>query len=307
LNGEGFCDSIPSQRGQFEAGRDVSPWLSDRVRTRKDDEPLADLMFNDWQISHFHLGNVFATPKKVGPRPKGELLLFAHVKADRVTFLDLHPHGAWTMQQILRVLHQTSPQDMPEMKGVLGTQMGPLTDAELLQLRRAGVTAPIHLDGKVFLPPGLGISTSGHAARLAMRFNNLSKQIRNIHRRLKDNDLPHSLLRQLIIIGIPVRLGIKLRSDGCLVLHEKTRRITEGQGTSDPQTFSFGGCNLVPDPLGGDLPFKLGKGQQHIECQPAHRSGGAAAAARWAATAHCFLLGFQKGPAWRFCFPRSPP
>src|SRR5258706_13490234 len=26
----------------------------------------------------------------------------------------------------------------------------------------------------------------------------------------------------------------------------------------------------VPDAFGGDLPFELGKGQEHIECQPAH-------------------------------------
>jgi hypothetical protein len=121
--------TIKRLKTEFEVGGDVSPWLSDRVRNRKDD-PMADLMFNDWQISHFHLGNLFVSPSKVGPRPKGELLLFALVKADRVTFLELHPHGAWTMQQILSVLLQTSPKDMPELKGVLGTRSGGPTDTE---------------------------------------------------------------------------------------------------------------------------------------------------------------------------------
>ena len=154
--------AIGRLKALFMSGGDVSPWLSDRVRKRKDD-PFADLMFNDWQVSHFHLGNVFVAQDKVGPRPKGEMLLFVLVKADHATFLDVHQHGAWTTQQILHVLLQTNPKDMPELKGVLGTQSGGYTDDELLLLRKSGMTAPIQLDGKVFVPPGFGVSTSGHA------------------------------------------------------------------------------------------------------------------------------------------------
>jgi hypothetical protein len=217
--------AIKRLKTEFAVGRDVSPWLSDRVRNRKDD-PMADLMFNDWQVSHFHLGNVFVSRSKVGPRPQGELLLFALVKANRVTFLDLHPHGAWAMQQILHVLLQTSPQDMPEMKGVLGPRSGGgRTDEEHLKLRQSGLTAPIHLDGRMFLPPGLGVSTSGHATRIVFLFNNLSKQIRHIQGLFKDNNLPQQLLRKLAIVGVPARLGVKLRDDGCLIIHEKTRAI----------------------------------------------------------------------------------
>lgn len=216
--------AIQRLKTEFAVGRDVSPWLSDRVRNRKDD-PMADLMFNDWQISHFHLGTMFVSQSKVGPRPKGELLLFALVKADRVTFLDLHPHGAWTLQQILHVLLQTSPQDMPEMKGILGPQSGGLTDAEHLKARQNGLTVPVHLDGRVFLPPGLGVSNSGHATRLVRLFNNASKQIRHVHGLFRDNNLPQHLLRKFAIVGLPVRLGIKLRDDGCLIIHEKTRAI----------------------------------------------------------------------------------
>jgi hypothetical protein len=216
--------AIGRLKAEFESGRDVSPWLSDRVRKRKED-PLADLMFNDWQISHFHLGNLFVAPNKIGPRSNGELLLFALVKADYVTFLDLHPHGAWSTTQILRVLLRTSPQDMPEAKGIIGTQSGGATDAELLKARKAGYTAPIHIDGRVFFPPGLGVSGSRHAARLVLQFNRLSREIRNLHRRFTANDLPHQLLRQLSVMAIPARLGVHLREDGCMVLFEKTRAI----------------------------------------------------------------------------------
>ena len=50
--------------------------------------------------------------------------------------------------------------------------------------------------------------------------------------------------------------------------------IAEGQGTADPETLSLGGGDLVPDALGGDLPLELGKGQEHVERQPAHGGRG---------------------------------
>src|SRR6266446_9689796 len=50
--------------------------------------------------------------------------------------------------------------------------------------------------------------------------------------------------------------------------------ITEGEGTANPETLPLRGSNLVPDALGGDLPLELGKGQKHIESQPAHGGRG---------------------------------
>jgi hypothetical protein len=215
--------AIGQLKAELQLGGDVSPWLSDRVRKRKEDA-LADLMFNDWQISHFHLGRFFVSPDKVH---RQKLLLFALVKADRAVFLDILPHGpgTYTTTQILRVLFQTSPQDMIEWKGALGTQRGGYTDAELLQLRQAGISYKIQIDGRIFSPPGLGVSTSKHATRLVRHFNHFSREVRNLHRRFKENNLPHRLLRQFMIIGVPARLGIRLRDDGCLVLHEKSRAI----------------------------------------------------------------------------------
>ena len=46
--------------------------------------------------------------------------------------------------------------------------------------------------------------------------------------------------------------------------------IAQGEGATHPQPFALGRSNLVPDALGGDLPLELGKGQQHVEGEPAH-------------------------------------
>ncbi|WP_159011374.1 hypothetical protein [Bradyrhizobium sp. S69] len=109
--------AIEQLKAELERGRDVSPWLSDRVRKRKEDA-FADLMFNDWQISHFHLGSHFVAPDKV---ERTDECLFVLIKADRAVFLDVKRHGPenYTAREVLRILLRTSPEDLPEFKGVI--------------------------------------------------------------------------------------------------------------------------------------------------------------------------------------------
>src|SRR5882757_6944169 len=175
--------AIEQLKTELERGRNVSPWLSDRVRNRKADA-FADLMFNDWQISHFHLGSHFVAPDKV---ERTDDRLFALIKADHAVFLDVKGHGreTYTAQEVLRVLLRTSPEDLPEWKGAI-PQRGSSgwSDAELLELRQAGVSYSIQIDGRLFSPPGLGVSTSKHAGRIVVRqLNPLSKAIRSLMRR----------------------------------------------------------------------------------------------------------------------------
>ena len=47
--------------------------------------------------------------------------------------------------------------------------------------------------------------------------------------------------------------------------------VAQWRHAADPQALALGGGDLVPDALGGDLPFELGKRQQHVEGQPPHR------------------------------------
>ena len=53
---------------------------------KKASDPKADLMFNDWQILHFHLGTIFVTSKSVR---RTRDVLFAFIGSDHVVLLDL--------------------------------------------------------------------------------------------------------------------------------------------------------------------------------------------------------------------------
>src|ERR1700730_13843819 len=203
---------------------DVSPWLSDRVRKRKSD-PKADMMFNDWQISHFHLGNIFVTPHKIGRRKVTEdHLLFAYVSSNSAALLAVQAHGSWAMRDLLRILRDLSPGSVPELKGVLGTQSN-RTDEEIIALRQAGLSTTMEIDGRFFLPPGLGISNSRHATRLVRALQDLRKTIANVRIQLATGSLGPPILRELAkAVAVPVKLGVRLVG-GQLIILDKAREI----------------------------------------------------------------------------------
>src|SRR3984893_5095377 len=50
--------------------------------------------------------------------------------------------------------------------------------------------------------------------------------------------------------------------------------IAERHGSADPETLALGRGDLVAHPLADHLAFKLGKGEQHVEREPAHAGRG---------------------------------
>jgi len=208
---------------ELESGGDLAPWLSDQIRKRKAD-PKADLMFNDWQISHFHLGNVFVNPTKVSRTENGKLL-FAHISPERAVLLDVKQHGAWAMRDLLRVLLRVSPKDMRELKGVLGTQNGDYTDEEIIAARNSGISLMYKLEGRFFMSPGLGVSSSQHGTRLVLAYNRLRREIANVRLDLAANKISAAVRRLLAsALGQPVRLGVKIEA-GQLVIYDKNRNL----------------------------------------------------------------------------------
>ena len=65
-------------------------------------------------------------------------------------------------------------------------------------------------------------------------------------------------------------LGLFLFDDELLVPAD----VAERHHAADPQPPALGGADLVADALAGDLALELGKGQQHVEGQPAHGGRG---------------------------------
>jgi hypothetical protein len=47
--------------------------------------------------------------------------------------------------------------------------------------------------------------------------------------------------------------------------------VAKWRHSTDPEALAFGSGDLVSDPLGSNLAFELGKGQQDVQDQPPHR------------------------------------
>ena len=215
--------AIDRIRSALRDGEDVSAWLSRRLTSRARDH-RSDMMFNEWQITHFHLGRVFSKPNMIsGTRD----LLYAHVTSQCVTFLDVRPHKRWAAQDILRILLQTRPEAMErmEVKGALPPYKS-YTDDGLLQARIGGVSVPIiAIDGRPFML--FGISSSVHADRIIILiYNSLKRTINFFIENTAQNKLDSPMALQIAsLIGVPVRLGISFDPCGAFLIYDKNRNL----------------------------------------------------------------------------------
>ena len=181
------------------------------------------MMFNDWQIIHFHLGNLFVGKDKID---RTDDLLFAFIGDTHAVLLDVQPHGSWAMRNLLRILLRVSPSDLAqcEFRGILA---GPrnYTDDEILQLRQAGMNAMLEIDGRFFMAPGMGVSSSKHSTRIVRATQAMMRNIAKARKELGNNTMPKPLLRRVSqSIGTPVKLGVRLEA-GRLILYDKNRNL----------------------------------------------------------------------------------
>lgn len=145
-----------------------------------------DSLLNDWGIHHFHLG---INPGKSGFIERTGPLLFAHVTVDSVYCLGIYPHGSWTQQELIRVIHDNWPSviSVRKLNGILGLSQAP-TDRDIAQLRKAGVQTMVQISPEiVYAPLGGGYSTAGTSIESTMRADRYMRLIRNLEDHVKEN------------------------------------------------------------------------------------------------------------------------
>ena len=75
---------------------------------------------------------------------------------------------------------------MPQLHGIVGLTQK-YTDAELLQLRNAGVASPmVEVDGKVYMAPALGQTTAGTPGTATRQSNLVMHTLRDWREHLDD-------------------------------------------------------------------------------------------------------------------------
>lgn len=198
-------------------GEDIDPWLSKKTQKNKINYKY-DMMFNNWQILHFHLGEIFQSQKLVsrtGP------LLFVHITAKEATLLDVRPHGSWTTMDLLEIFLRTNPPGLEryEVRGVTPMR---LSDEQYKNLRANHLNSAIEISGRAFIPGG-GILASGHAARLYYYRDWFFNMIKKLQHDLSA-DVVEPYLKPAIYarLGVPIKLGAYYDDHG-MALVDKNR------------------------------------------------------------------------------------
>jgi hypothetical protein len=164
---------------QIEAGRDLTPFLSKRIRTPY--EPVGirkkkmhqrkdrDLLLADWGIHHLHLSTTTEADGFV--TRSGDLLLAVFTGSDAY-LINIYPHQAWALLDIVAILVRNWPEAGTLRAARFATGLSQqVTDEERLELRKAGVNQGLEIDGKVYSPPGQ--TMDGTPVEVTLRVNEL--------------------------------------------------------------------------------------------------------------------------------------
>jgi hypothetical protein len=187
---KGFACPAPCAQGLAElekkimAGDDLRPHLSKGAV----DLSKRDLMFLEWGIYHFHLG--------LGPDPNDPRyiartgnLLYARLTAGAAYFIGVFNHGAWSNDDLVRVLHDNWPDSIRDFRfrGVQGLAQQ-VSPAERTKLRNADINSSIEISpGVVYGSLGGGFALSGDPISAVTKTNSCHHWFAEAEQRVRDS------------------------------------------------------------------------------------------------------------------------
>jgi hypothetical protein len=214
--------AIGKIQNNLQVGGNLEPWL--RIEKEKSYHS-SDMMFNDWQIQHFHLGELYQSTSAV---KRTKPLLFAHITVEEATLLDVQPHGSWSMIKLLEILLATNSTALEKYECRAITPHR-LTDEEYKNFRSKNLNVALDVSGRAFMPGG-GKLASGHAIRIYMYRDWFFRQVEHLKTTLSA-DIVEPRLRTAIYgrLGIPVRLGAYYDENGLAIIDKNRNGLVLNQ------------------------------------------------------------------------------
>jgi len=173
---------------KLEAGESINAFLSSSVqripRPRKGQVVPRDQLLAEWGIHHLHLSNQVDGDGFV---KRSEDVLFAIFKDDAAYLIGIYGHPKtdnWARQEIFATLVRNWPDRglVAELKSVIGLSQQ-YDDDDRAKLRKAGLSGPVEVDGKVYSPlASLGQTTAGTPIKATMGMQRLMWALREWER-----------------------------------------------------------------------------------------------------------------------------
>ncbi len=183
---------------------DARPYLSRGLFGGKGWNHSLDPLFSAFQICHFHLSDIFVSPKMAKSTKN---LLFAIVKSDSFHVLGVFDHN-FGAQDLLKTWTDSFPEDFLQLKGILPGNKKWTFD-EMRRLVKSGLTVSINMGDEVWMPKSIGVATSG----IGNRTVNYYIQMRNKTKIIANPRGPTAIF--------PKRIGVKHRISGEFDVYDK--------------------------------------------------------------------------------------
>ena len=214
-------------------GKDVNAYQS-KTLTRFNDtsgtknKKRTDGLWADWGIHHLHLPvNAAINGQEYSER--SEWLLFLMVYQDVALFIDVRKHdeeNLFSLTDLVENYIDSWPEDAErfQLKGILGLAGSPLSDAERKELRSSGVNSAPQVNGKVYMGPGMGVTSAVTSTRVSLLRNRIRINARAISKEIAHTDGPYLAKMREIGIDNP-EFGLMVLDDGNLAVYEKHSNV----------------------------------------------------------------------------------
>lgn len=170
--------------GLIQQGSDINPYQGRGLTLRNDTsgekrDARTDLLWADWGIFHFHLTAEPIPNDQFFSKPS-DYLAFCIVGGDVVAFIDVlrHPDKqGFANPELMEVVHRNWPAYLGqfEVRGVLAGGEGSRTQEEVHNLRSNGVCSFLTLGGKVYMGPGMGVTSASTSTRISLVANRVRR------------------------------------------------------------------------------------------------------------------------------------
>jgi len=185
---------------KIESGSDLTPHLSKAIqsayvpvaRRKSAIGPRADLdrLRAEWGIHHLHLSSEMDPDGFV---KRDDDLLFALFRAKDAFLIGIQDHGGWANTELVRIAVENWPDAgvFIQSRGSIGLSQH-FSDEDRLLLRNAGVTTPVEVRGKIYMPPGQSLAGTSSTATTVS--NQIMWGLRDLRRILSEPESFNSLL-----------------------------------------------------------------------------------------------------------------
>ena len=169
-------------KNKIRNGENIRP---NQSRLLKKIDNKDGLLF-DWDIHHLHLGTNIESDgfvNRTGP------LLYVRFDDENAYLLNVESHGAWTMQELLKIIHRNWPQSIENFRINDAISLSTnFSDEDLKNLRGAQINSLIEVaPGAIYIGPGWGIVGSGDSGKAVMDQLDHRRDLIKLENQLKNN------------------------------------------------------------------------------------------------------------------------